>query len=311
MPRWNPIESLTALVALLALIALAALAAPVAEPLLAAALTTLALWPLRRPRYAAMLAWALALLALLVLLALVLLGWPWLLEQAVQAGRRLSVVTDTGGLANLLLSQNGHWILALPFWAVLFPAGLILSWLGGADLARLCERRWPASEALRRAWAQRLGETLRVLAVQLVGRLVVYGAVLALLGSDYWALLALLAAVAALIPGLPLILPLGLLLLTGVEPTSVLTLLVFVGLEAGFYGLLRRRPSPLPMLWCGLAMLVGAAALGPVGLLLALPLLALVAVLLTAPAPLAPAVTTVADDPLPEAVDESMRQEDS
>lgn len=312
-PTWNPIDRLTAIILVLALIALALLAAPVTAPLLAGLLAAQALLTGRLQRNTSVplgLLWA-ALGGVLVLAA-ALWAWPQLLVHSVRADALLASV-DLGWL-DWVLGQGAAVSLSLLAWLLLFPAGFMLAWLRHRALPDWLHRHQPSQLWLYQHWTEQLQTILTLLLIQLAGRLALYSLVFWLIGSDIWWLLAMLFSITALLPTLPLLVALALVWLLGPSLWGYGLLALVAVVEAVFWGLARRGPFPgrtraPSSLLVGLVMLVGAAAAGAIGAVLALALLACFGD--TAAPRLAEPVPTDVDDPAPEAIDESMRQEDS
>ncbi|MDB2449001.1 hypothetical protein N9W78_01785 [bacterium] len=307
MPTLNPVDRLTTVLAFIALVLVAVISAPVSAPILTALVVALAL-PADAGR-PVLLRWLLISVAvgLALILGAVLWGWPLLLAQSQQTEGMLAELPLTW-----LTSHSGPVSLTLLIWLVLFPVTLMVA---GWQL-----RRWlPGWPQQRSSWAiallsirPTLSATLLQLLLQVVGRLCLYSLALWLLGIDAWGGLALLAAVTALLPALPLLLAALVVWLLGASWLSLALLLVFVVVEALFWWLSRRISGAVPLALLGLAVLVAVAALGIVGLPLAILSVVMIATRFKTPSvPAEPQPDALAEDPVAEAIDESMRQEDS
>jgi len=315
-PTWNPIDRLTAVVLLLAVIVLAVLAAPVATPLLAGLLVAVALRAGRHDQPpVALYGMAWGGLGVLLMVAAALWAWPLLLEQAARADGLLRSF-DLAWL-EWLLARGAVVSLSLLAWLLLFPAGFMLGWLGSHAFSSWLIRHRSRFSSTYQHWAQHLLRLLLALLLQLGGRLLLFSLVFWLIGLEVWWLLALLLSLAALLPTLPLVLAVAVVWLAGPSPLMYGLLAVVAVIEAGMFSLVQRGPTwartrPASLLLVGVTLIVGVAAFGLVGALIAIAMLAVILAgfddneTLSGSAP----VLTEASDPV-DAIDESMRQEDS
>ncbi|MFG1498019.1 hypothetical protein ABMA57_15410 [Saccharospirillum sp. HFRX-1] len=315
-PTWNPIDRLTSVILLLALIFLAVLAAPVAAPLLAGLLVAVALRSGRSDQpVSALQGMAWAGLGALLVLAAVYGAWPLLVKQSARADALL-VSVDLAWL-NWLLARAAVVSLAFLAWLLLLPAGFVLGWVGSHSVSAWLNRHRSSFLSRYQHWAEHLRGVLRVLMLQLGGRLLLFSLVFWLMGIEVWWLLAILLSLAALLPTLPLVLAVAVVWLSGPSPLMYGLLAVVAVIEAGMFSLAQRGPAwaqikPASLLLVGVTLIVGVAAFGLVGVVLAIALLAALLAGFDDNKTLAGStpVLTEASDPV-DAIDESMRQEDS
>lgn len=315
-PTWNPTNRLTAVIVVLALIVLSVLAAPVTTPLLAGVLLAQALLAGRLDQAVATLTGMLwAGLGVLLVLATLLWGWPQLLAQSAGADALL-VAVDLGWL-DWLLGRGALVSLSFLAWLLLLPAGFMLGWVGARTLSSWLSRHSSNLSASYQHWAQQLQRILLGLMLQLGGRLLLFSLIFWVLGIEVWWLLAVLLSLAALLPTLPLVLAVAVLWLSAPSPSMYGLLAGVAVIEAGLFSLAQGGPvwartPPLTLLLVGVAVMIGVAAVGQLGAVLAIAFLTAIMVAFDDQKSSSGSmpVLTEANDPV-AAIDESMRQEDS